>query len=111
MAADIGELINMVRKYDFDITVHAYQEMLNDDISIEMLVSAIAYDEARICEDYENDERGASCLVLGYNYEDVPMHFVMAYHTIRPIVITAYKNPNTDTWEEDLCTRRANRVV
>jgi len=111
MAADLAALISKFQRYDFDITVHAYQEMLNDDISVEMLVSVIGYDAPQVCEDYMFDERGASCLILGYGLEDLPMHVVVAYHTIKPIVITTYKNPDRNIWEDDLCTRRANRVV
>jgi hypothetical protein len=104
-------LAGVTRGYEFDISVHAFQEMLDDDISVDMLVSAIGYDRPHICEDYELDERGASCLILGYGLDDVPMHIVVAYHTPRPIVVTAYKNPSREIWEEDLCTRRRDRAT
>ena len=104
-------LKNSFQRHNFDITVHAYQEMLNDDISVEMLESAIGYDDPHICEDYEHDERGASCLVLGYNFENTPLHIIVAYHTTRPMVITTYAHPDRNIWEDDLCTRRSNRAT
>jgi len=107
MVASLNVLREHFQQHNFDITVHAYQEMLNDDISVEMLISAVGYDNPHICEDYEFDVRGASCLILGYNLEPVPMHVIVTYHTVKPIVITTYKNPDRNVWEDDLCTRKS----
>ncbi len=69
MAANLGMLRNHFQRHNFDITVHAYQEMLNDDISVEMLVQVVAYDSPHVCEDYEFDTHRAiaCCRCLSYN--------------------------------------------
>lgn len=110
MPPDINWLVDKFRNTDFSLTTHAYQEMLNDNLSVVIVKDAIGNDAPKICEDYPNDPRGPSCLILGW-FLKTPLHVVVTYHTVRPIVITTYKNPSPKIWGSDLCTRRRKSDV
>lgn len=60
---------------------------------------------ARIIEDYPEDRRGASCLMLGFISER-PLHILFGLLEMESIlVITAYE-PNPAEWEPDWATRK-----
>ena len=58
-----------------------------------------------VIEDYPEDARGHSCLMLGWGEEDRPLHVVCAPKTEYLAVITTYL-PNPEQWEPDWRTRR-----
>lgn len=58
-----------------------------------------------IIEDYPEDSRGHSCLMLGWGERGRPLHIVCAPKTEYLAVITAYL-PSPDQWEQDWRTRR-----
>ena len=73
-------------------------------ISIDLLEEAIR--GGTIIEDYPNDPRGPSCLILGMTQEERAIHVVCGkadYDQI--VVITAYE-PSPDEWERDWRTRK-----
>jgi len=46
-----------------------------------------------------------SCLILGFNKENIPIHVVCALSEDNLSMITAY-NPGKEEWEVDFKTRR-----
>lgn len=58
-----------------------------------------------VIEDYPEDARGHSCLMLGWGEEDRPLHVVCAPKTEYLAVITTYC-PSPEQWEPDWQTRR-----
>ncbi len=59
----------------------------------------------KIIEDYPDDPRGHSCLVLGFGKESRPIHVVCSPKEDYLAVITAYI-PSKSEWEDDYKTRR-----
>ena len=58
-----------------------------------------------IIEDYPDDVRGPSCLILGYCGKR-PLHVVSGQvETDEVLIITAYQ-PDADEWESDWTTRK-----
>jgi len=57
-----------------------------------------------LVEDYPNDPRGHSCLVLTW-VRGNPVHIVCAPHEEALIIVTVYI-PSLEDWEEDFKTRR-----
>jgi len=102
-----AELLRSIRaeflegRYRF--TLHAVQEATRDRTAVEDVVSAILDENAVIIEDYPEDARGPSCLILGWTQSGSPLHLVVAYPP-DPAVITAYR-PDPDKWV-DYRTRR-----
>ena len=73
-------------------------------------IKAVDIEEAvksgNIIEDYPNDPRGASCLILG-QVGTRPLHILFARLDAEEIlVVTAYE-PDPKEWDEDWQTRKA----
>ncbi len=64
-----------------------------------------AIQQGEIIEDYPEDVRGHSCLMLGRGEDGRPVHVVCAPQEGYLAVITAYL-PSLDEWEADFKTRR-----
>ncbi|MDZ4341552.1 MAG: DUF4258 domain-containing protein [Candidatus Binatia bacterium] len=61
--------------------------------------------KGEVLEDYPDDPRGESCLILGYA-EARPIHVVCGYTSTRSIrVITVYL-PKPPKWEDERTRRR-----
>jgi Domain of unknown function (DUF4258) len=58
----------------------------------------------RLVEDYPNDPRGHSCLLLGYGDGERPIHIVVAPKNDYLAVITAYV-PDPNQWLPDFLRR------
>jgi hypothetical protein len=64
-----------------------------------------AVKSGNIIEDYPNDPRGASCLILG-RVSNRPLHILFAQLEAQEIlVVTAYE-PDPEEWEDDWQTRK-----
>jgi hypothetical protein len=58
-----------------------------------------------VIEDYPEDARGHSCLMLGWGERNRPLHIVCAPKADYLAIITTYL-PSPDQWELDWQTRR-----
>lgn len=67
-------------------------------------IRAVIFD-GEIIEDYPEDVRGHSSLLLGYGEEDRPIHVVCAPKDDFLAIITVYL-PDKGRWESDWKTRR-----
>ena len=86
------------------ITLHARMEMDDDRVTTDALMKAIADRTSEIIEDYPDDARGHSHLVLAWTRRDEPIHVCCAIHEGELVVITVYR-PNAAFWAADWRTR------
>ena len=77
------------------ITQHAQQEMVEENITLDEVLEAIA--TGQILENYPKHRRGACCLLNGFTRQGRPLHIICA--TTRPvlIIITVYE-PRPPKW-------------
>ena len=77
------------------ITIHAQQEMVDEDISLDQVRQAVA--NSQILENYPEHRRGPCCLVSGDTVAGRPLHVVCT--TAQPvlIIITTYE-PKPPKW-------------
>lgn len=61
--------------------------------------------KGEVIEDYPDDARGHSCLLLGWGETERPIHVVCSPKDAYLAVITAYI-PSVDEWEHDFKVRR-----
>jgi hypothetical protein len=61
---DLMEIQRLLRAGQYEVTLHAQQERLEDDLDLAEIEAAII-DHGELLEQYPNDPRGESCLVLG----------------------------------------------
>lgn len=85
------------------ITQHAQQEMVEEDITLDEVLEAIA--TGQILENYPEHRRGACCLLNAFTQKGRPLHIVCT--TARPvlIIITVYE-PNLPKWIKPTQRRR-----
>ena len=83
---------------------HALRQMLRPDRMITNLEVQEVIFNGKVIEDYPDDMRGHSCLLLGYGNDTRPIHVVCAPHVDYLAVITAYI-PYEEEWSDDFKTR------
>jgi hypothetical protein len=95
------EVVDRIRKQiasgDFRLTAHAQQEMVDESIWLDDLISALCAPE--LLENYPEDRRGPSCLVLGYSLGGRPIHVVCTANQPTLVVITVYE-PSPPKWQD-----------
>jgi hypothetical protein len=100
---EIHTIQEQVGQGEYEISFHAEKERYAEDISLADIETTILTGE--ILEDYPDNPRGESCLILGYT-EGRPIHVVCGYTSTRSIrVITVYL-PKQPKWQDER-TRRA----
>jgi hypothetical protein len=100
---DIREIREKVQHEQYEISFHAEKERYEEDISIPDLEEAVA--NGQILEDYPDDPRGPSCLVLGYVGQR-PLHIVCGYTPARWIRIITVYIPKPPKWIDERTRRR-----
>jgi hypothetical protein len=61
--------------------------------------------KGEVIEDYPDDRRGHSCLMMGFDKEKRPVHILCAPRDDYLAVITAYR-PSRLEWDNDFKTRK-----
>jgi len=92
---EIEEIKEKIKCDKYEISLHAEKERYAEDISISDLEEAISCGE--ILEDYANDLRGSSCLILGYSQGN-PIHIVCGYTSIKWVRIITVYIPKLPKW-------------
>ena len=95
---EIEEIKEKVVYDKYEICFHAEKERYDEDISISDLEAAISSGE--ILEDYANDPRGPSCLILGYTHNR-PIHVVCGYAGMKWIRIITVYIPKLPKWANE----------
>lgn len=81
----------------YRITLHAEQERDADEITIDEIEQAYSSASSEIIEDYPDDPRGHSALVLAFTGSQAPLHAVWSIHENTAILITIYR-PDPKLW-------------
>jgi hypothetical protein len=91
------------------VSTHALREAEVDRLTLEEIEAVTCRGEC--IEDYPDDPRGASCLVLGRFADGVAVHALWGFDvpSRQAILITVYR-PDPQRWSEDLRSRRARDV-
>lgn len=84
---------------------HAVSQMSRTERLISVAEARSTIEEnGEVIEDYPDDARGHSCLILGTGQERRPIHVVCSPKDEFLAIITAYV-PSADEWDKDLKTR------
>jgi hypothetical protein len=85
---------------------HAIRQMSRPDRMIRVAEVRSCVTAGDLIEDYPEDVRGHSCLILGYGDDRRPIHVVCSPKADYLAIITAYE-PDPAQWEADFKTRRS----
>ena len=80
------------------LSLHADNERLEDRLSVDDLEEALA--SAEILEDYPDDPRGPSCLVLGYAGKQ-PVHAVCGLTRQEVVLVITVYRPAPPKWQDE----------
>ncbi len=83
---------------EYEISYHAEKERYAEEILISDVETAILNGE--ILEDYPNDPRGPSCLVLGHS-QDRPIHIVCGFTPLKWVRIITVYLPKLPKWTDE----------
>jgi len=107
---DNNDLLSRMRetaKKKYLFLPHALRQMNRPERMISTREIRQVIETGEIIEDYPEDARGRSCLILGYGESDRPIHVVCANKEDYLAIITAYL-PNEMEWVDSFKTRRAS---
>ncbi|MDJ0898477.1 MAG: DUF4258 domain-containing protein [Xenococcus sp. MO_188.B8] len=107
MSDDIVEQVKCSAQKRILFLPHTIQQMSRPERMITTKEVAIVVATGELIEDYPDDVRGHSCLLLGYGIEDRVIHVVCSPKEDYLAIITAYL-PNENQWSSDF-KRRLNR--
>ena len=83
---------------------HAIRQMARPDRMISASEVRTVIECGELVEDYPEDPRGHSCLMLGFGVDDRPIHVVCSPKDDYLAIITAYI-PDADKWTNDFRVR------
>lgn len=95
---NIKEIKGKIKFGEYEISYHAEKERYAEDITIPDIEAVILNGE--LLEDYPEDPRGPSCLILGYS-QDRPIHIVCGYTSLKWIRIITVYLPKRPKWIDE----------
>ena len=85
----LDHIREQISKNDYEFSIHAKREREDEHILIEELEQSVKLGE--LLEDYPDDPRGHSCLILGFTQDGRAIHSVWGLLPDRRVrVITVY---------------------
>lgn len=84
---------------------HAIRQMSRTDRMISTSEVRHVIDNGELIEDYPEDVRGHSCLILGYGEDNRPIHVICSPKEDYLAIITAYL-PDSEQWEDNFRKRK-----
>lgn len=101
---DIIELVREAANKRILFLPHAISQMSRPDRMISTSDIRRVIFDGKVIENYPEDARGHSCLMLGFDSGKRPMHVVCSPKDEYLAIITAYL-PVEDEWSDDLSVR------
>ncbi len=95
---DIREIREAFSSDEYEISFHAEKERYAEDIKNSDIENVIS--NCEIIEDYFDDPRGSSCLILGYS-EGRPIHIVCGFTLIKWLRIITVYIPKLPKWIDE----------
>ena len=105
MSEDFLEIVREKARHKLLFVPHAVRQMNHPERMITTSEVRRVVFEGKIIEDYPEDSRGHSCLMLGFGDEGRPLHIVCAPKDEYLAIITAYV-PSEHEWNEGYRSRR-----
>jgi hypothetical protein len=103
MGVDIEIIREKISQGQYTISFTHTEKLRQRRIKAEDIEQALK--TGKIIEDYPEDQRGASCLILGF-VDERPLHVLCGRLAAEEIlIITAYE-PDVVEWEDDWTTRK-----
>jgi hypothetical protein len=83
----------------YRLTAHAEQEREAEAISVNEILEAFGYHRVELIEEYPDDPRGSSALVLGFTAKGQALHGVVGLAEPDIVVVVTVYRPDRTKWE------------
>ena len=94
----IGDIKKLIQGKKYRMTSHAETERDSDKITLHEIEEAILSSGSKIIEDYPNDPRGHSCLILGFTEKRKPIHILCGLREKGMLIIITVYRPDPQEW-------------
>ena len=94
----IQRIREAVRRDGYRLTAHAESEREADIISVQEIEEAFGSESIELLEEYPDDPRGSSTLLLGFTKAESPLHAVIGLSSPDVIVFITLYRPDPDLW-------------
>lgn len=98
MSLTISFIKQNISNGDYELSLHADEERFAEGLTIEHVEVALRSPE--LLEDYPDDPRGESCLVLGYSNQQ-PVHVVCGMTRQKKLLIITVYLPRLPKWKDE----------
>jgi hypothetical protein len=104
LVLDIQWIRKQIESEDYEFSEHAEEERQAEQLSIMDIEEAILNGE--VLENYPNDPRGPSCLVLGYRRKRQPAHIVCGKTSLAKLRLITVYIPSLPKWIDERTRRQ-----
>lgn len=87
-----------IEKQSYEISLHADDERIADGLTISQLEFVLS--NCEIIEQYPNDPRGESCLILGFTSDRIPIHVVCGKNRSGHLILITVYIPTMPKWKD-----------
>jgi len=87
-----------IRAGRYRLSSHAESEREAEGILTREIEEALLSPECAVVEDYPDDPRGHSALVLGFNSKGQPLHVLLGFGQAGIIVVITVYRPDPSEW-------------
>jgi hypothetical protein len=94
----IEEIRKLIQERKYRLTLHAEAERDADRITLHEIEEAILSSGSKIVEDYPNDPRGHSCLILGFTGKRKPIHILFGLREEEMLILITVYRPDPKEW-------------
>jgi len=98
MSISLDFVRSEIRNQSYEITLHADEERISDQLTIAELESVLL--SGMILEQYPDDQRGESCLILGFSPEGIPVHVVCGKNSLEHLLLITVYVPTMPKWKD-----------
>jgi hypothetical protein len=91
-----------IEKQSYEILLHADDERIADGLTVSQLEFALS--NCEVLEQYQDNPRGRSCLVIGFTPEGTAVHVVCGKNPSGHLILITVYIPATPKWR-DMYTR------
>lgn len=102
----LTEIRQQIRDRLYRLTAHAEREREADRVTIREIEEALLSEQCQVVENYPEDQRGASCLVLGFTEYGLPIHAVCGISLPHILIIITVYRPDPEQWIDWKIRRR-----
>jgi hypothetical protein len=89
---------NEIVKQRYEISLHADDERIADSLTISQIEFVLS--NCKVLEQYPEDPRGESCLVVGFTFEETPVHVVCGKNTAGHLFLITVYIPTMPKWKD-----------